>query len=72
MQQGIQQKAREAVVEVLNLRFGDPQPAITERIHTIDDTTLLKALHKQAVLAESLEKFQRSMDNLLRQAMDND
>jgi hypothetical protein len=67
VQQGVQQSTREDVVEVLTLRFSDPHPAIVERIHAIDDTTLLKALHRQAVLAESLEKFRRFMEESLPQ-----
>jgi hypothetical protein len=72
IQQGIQKNAREAIMDVLNLRFGEAQPATAERIHAIDDITTLKALHKQAVLAESLEKFQRFMDDLLRQTTQPD
>ena len=72
IEQGVQQKAREAVVEVLDLRFGDPHPAITERIYTVEDPAILKALHRQAVLAESLERFQRVMDDLLSQTPPRD
>ena len=50
---------------VLNARFGEPQPVIVERINTIDDTSALKKLLTQAALVESIEKFQRFMDELL-------
>ena len=72
IQKGTLQTARESVVEVLNLRFGETHPEIVERINAIDDTTVLKALLGQAVLAESLEKFQRFMDGLLRQTARSD
>jgi hypothetical protein len=64
---GIQQGLQHSTLEVLTLRFSDPHPAIVERIHAIDDTALLKTLHRQAVLAESLEKFRQFMDETLAQ-----
>ena len=67
LQAGIQQKAREAVVDVLNIRFGTPAPAIIERVNAIEDTEILKALLTQAVIAESLEEFRQFMEDLLRQ-----
>jgi hypothetical protein len=67
-EEGIRQNAQEAVVDVLDIRFGAPEPAIIERVNAIDDTKMLKALHTQAVVAESLEKFRQFMDELLSQA----
>ena len=67
LQQGIQQNAREAVVDVLNIRFGTPAPAVIERINTIEDTEVLKTLHTQAVVAESFEEFRQFMEDLLSQ-----
>ena len=67
LQAGIQQKAREAVVDVLDIRFGAPDPAIIGRINAIEDTEVLKTLHTQAVIAESFEEFRQFMEDLLSQ-----
>jgi predicted transposase YdaD len=65
-EEGIQQKAYEAMLKVLTLRFGEPPSEVIERIHSVEDTEILDALHTQAVLAESLEAFRRATDELLK------
>ena len=67
-EEGVRQKAQEDVVDVLDIRFGPPESGIVERVNAIDDTKLLKTLHTQAVVAESIEKFRQFMDELLSQA----
>ena len=52
---------------MLNIRFGAPNFAIIERVNAVEDTEVLKMLHKQAVIAKSLEEFRQFMDELLSQ-----
>jgi hypothetical protein len=66
-EEGVRQQAREAVLEVLNLRFSEPPPDLVERINEVEDPETLKALHAQAVLTESLEEFERFMAGSLGQ-----
>lgn len=72
IEQGILQKAREAVIEVLEIRFEFVPEALVEAINTLDDVGILKTLHKQAVIVESIEQFTQDMDNLLADKSDQD
>jgi hypothetical protein len=61
MQQGIRRGAlltfREAVMNVLEARFGVIPKSVKNRIGLIDDPELLKMLHGKAVVANSLKDF---------------
>jgi hypothetical protein len=63
MQQGMQQGTlsgmREAVIEVLETRFGTIPPALVSAIAAVDDQPNLKRLLKEAVLTPSPEAFQQ-------------
>ena len=48
MQQGIIQKAKEDVIEVLELRFGKISPEIIDKINQINDPAKLKELLKKS------------------------
>ncbi len=72
IQQGILQKAREAVIEVLEIRFEDVPETLVEAINTLGDADILKTLHKQAVIVESIEQFTQDMDKLLADKSDRD
>lgn len=72
IQQGILQKAREDVIEVLEIRFEDVPETLVEAINSLDDTDILETLHKQAVIVESIEQFTQNMDNLLADKSDRD
>jgi hypothetical protein len=58
MQKGILQTARESVLEVLEIRFEVVPPELIEAINEIEDTSVLKQLHRQAIALDSLEEFQ--------------
>ena len=49
--------AREGVLSALEIRFGLPPLAIQEAVNRIEDLARLRALHRQAILARSLEEF---------------
>lgn len=61
-QEGIQQTAREAVLEVLELRFEKLSEEVIEAINGIEDTSLLKQLHRQAITLNSLFEFQQILE----------
>ncbi|MCI5180339.1 MAG: hypothetical protein D3911_13640 [Candidatus Electrothrix sp. AW3_4] len=61
IKQGIRQgtllNTRDALLEVLSLRFGPPAPDVRNLIEGITDCEILKQLHRSAVLCGSLEEF---------------
>ncbi|WP_211232833.1 hypothetical protein [Desulfatirhabdium butyrativorans] len=57
MQQGTLLTFREAVVNVLEVRFGAIPKSVKNGIGMIDDPDLLKILHGKAVVANSLKDF---------------
>ena len=61
MQQGAVKAVRDAVLETLRLRFKRAPRALTTRIRALDDPAVLKELHRQAVVTESLEEFGRAL-----------
>ncbi|MFH0725828.1 MAG: hypothetical protein V2B19_05670 [Pseudomonadota bacterium] len=56
-QEGALQTSREAVTDVLEARFKAVPKTMIHKIMKIDDTAVLKMLHKKAILAESLKEF---------------
>ncbi|MBM3238483.1 transposase [Candidatus Poribacteria bacterium] len=65
MQQGIQQgavqTAREAALEVLSLRFQAVPRSLSERIHQLEDLSVLKELHRKAITVSSLHEFEEDL-----------
>ncbi|MEW6491880.1 MAG: transposase [Cyanobacteriota bacterium] len=59
MQRGALQNAREAVIEVLEIRFEVVSPELIEAVNQIEDISVLKQLHRQAIALDSLEAFQQ-------------
>jgi hypothetical protein len=71
LQQGIAQKGQEDVVEVLKVRFEEVPQMLIESIETITDSDVLKKLHRQAIIVESIAKFKQVLDDLLRGKTDH-
>jgi hypothetical protein len=63
-QEGILQKGREDVLEVLRVRFEDVPNLLEEAINQIEDESVLKTLHRQAIAIGSLEEFQQEITRL--------
>ena len=62
IQQGIEQGAREFLLDVLALRFqSEEMHQLAARIGAIDDVQCLKQLHRAAIQAPSLEAFADTM-----------
>ena len=57
MQQGIIQKAKEDVIEVLELRFGKISPKIIDKINQTNDPAKLKELLKKGVQVKEIDHF---------------
>ncbi|NET58128.1 MAG: hypothetical protein F6K47_18825 [Symploca sp. SIO2E6] len=59
MQRGIVQTARESVLEVLEVRFEVVPPEVIDTINQIEDVSVLKQLHRQAIAINSMVDFQQ-------------
>ncbi|NET62502.1 MAG: hypothetical protein F6K47_42325 [Symploca sp. SIO2E6] len=63
MQRGIEkgtvQNARESVLEVLEVRFEVVPPEVIDTINQIEDVSVLKQLHRQAITISSMVDFQQ-------------
>lgn len=59
IEQGILQTLRENALEILQDRFGEVPPEVSEAINSMVDTSLLKRLHRQAIAIPSIEEFQQ-------------
>ena len=60
-QEGIVQTAREAILDVLDTRFGQVPNSVRERVNAIGSEPTLKNLLRQAVRTPSLEEFQATL-----------
>ena len=58
IEKGRIEKAREAVFEVLEVRFDVVPLNIVKRIRSLDEVRVLEMLHRKAVQVESIEAFQ--------------
>ncbi|MEN8215462.1 MAG: hypothetical protein ABFS56_03610 [Pseudomonadota bacterium] len=56
---GILQRSREWVVESLDVRFNRVPETLVKKIQSLDDTELLSKLHRQAILVDSIEAFEK-------------
>ncbi len=63
IKQGLLQTARDDVIEVLMIRFGELPKLLVKWIKFINNLTVLKNLHRQAVIVETLAKFEDLMPN---------
>lgn len=56
-QEGLLEEAREAVLDNLEIKFGDVPKELFQTISSIPDLNLLKSLRKKAIQVTSLEEF---------------
>jgi thymidylate kinase len=61
LEKGIVQTAREAILDVLDIRFGQVPDSLRERVNAIGGERNLKDLHRRAILTPSLEEFQATL-----------
>ncbi|NEO27184.1 MAG: transposase [Kamptonema sp. SIO4C4] len=65
-QEGRYEGIREAILEVLEVRFETVSDSLVETINGFQDDSLLRTLHRQALLVNSLEAFQGVVNSLNR------
>jgi len=58
------------VTDILDTRFQRVPQTLVQTIQSIDDTALLSKLHREAVLVESIEKFERLIENTVTKAQE--
>jgi flagellar biosynthesis/type III secretory pathway protein FliH len=66
-QQGLQQSRqtlRETVIEVLEMRFVEVAPEVSEVLNGIEDVSVLRRLLKQAIAIPSIEDFQQVLQQI--------
>ncbi len=62
MQEGMLKTSREAIVDILQLRFERVPASLHEMIEALDDPAVLKQLHRDAVTVRSLDDFAAILD----------
>jgi hypothetical protein len=60
--------AREAVIEVLELRFGNVPARVRERIDAMEELAALRQLHRSAVTSASVEAFAEALKGVASRA----
>jgi predicted transposase YdaD len=60
-QAGMLEDAREMLIEALEVRFARVPKTVTQKIKAISQRERLKALHRQAMLCETLKHFKESL-----------
>nr|NCR51630.1 cytosolic protein [Microcystis aeruginosa S11-01] len=66
MEKGMIQKARESVIDALEIRFENVPSELVDEISQIQDTSLLKNLHRQAITLDSISDFQDYLNQLIK------
>ncbi|MFN6540714.1 MAG: hypothetical protein RM021_030840 [Nostoc sp. EkiNYC01] len=61
-QEGRVETARESIIEVLEVRFGEIPNTIIEKINGINDVSMLRILLRQAIAIPSLDAFSALID----------
>ena len=63
--QGVIHQAREAIIDVLTVRFEIIPPNTLETIQAIDEIEIMKILHKQAVTSIDMDEFEEVLEMML-------
>lgn len=63
-EEGRVESARESIIEVLEVRFGEIPNPILAKINGINEVSLLKTIHRQAIAIPSLDAFLELMDEI--------
>jgi flagellar biosynthesis/type III secretory pathway protein FliH len=58
-QLGVIQSSQDSVIEVLETRFGEVPITIIDAVNNINDSSVLKTLHKRAISIPSLAEFEQ-------------
>jgi hypothetical protein len=63
-QEGIIQKGREVILEVLEVRFGEVPPQIVQKVNFIEDPATLKTLLREAIAIGAIEQFAEYLETM--------
>jgi hypothetical protein len=63
-EEGRVESARESIIEVLEVRFGEIPNPILAKINGINEVSLLKTIHRQAIAIPSLDAFLELIDEI--------
>jgi len=66
LQQGLVQEAREAIVDILEVRFETVPHSIAKTVQDMDDLSLLKVLRRKAAKVGGMEEFRGFLEDLLK------
>jgi len=66
LQKGMLQQSREAVIDILEMRFEIIPRSILVIINEINEPLILKTLHKKAVTVKSLDEFRHLIDLIMK------
>ena len=65
IEKGMLQKGRETVIDALEIRFENVPSDLVDAINQIEDPSLLKNLHRQAITIGSISEFQSYFNQLV-------
>ncbi|CCI12528.1 conserved hypothetical protein [Microcystis aeruginosa PCC 9806] len=63
---GMEKGMRESVIDALEIRFENVPSELVNKISQIQDTSLLKNLHRQAITLDSISDFQGYLNQLIK------
>jgi hypothetical protein len=63
---GMEKGMRESVIDALEIRFENVPSELVDEISQIQDTSLLKNLHRQAITLDSISDFQDYLNQLIK------
>jgi hypothetical protein len=63
-EEGIIEKGREDVIDVLQIRFGELPNELVDKVNQVEDVTQLKMILNRAVTTNSLSEFQQAIAHL--------
>jgi len=65
LQQGIQRETKRLLIQALNIKFEKIPEDLIEKINNITNVEALEALHRYAILCDSIEKFENEMNSII-------
>ena len=60
---GMLREVRELVIDALELKFGEVPEGLQTKLQEIQEREVLRKLHRQAILAPSMEEFRKSLQS---------
>jgi len=71
IQEGRLETLRETIIDVLRVRFATIPPTMGELLASLEDGTLLRQLHLQAITISSIEEFQQVLSQHIQADLNN-